>query len=105
VKPPTRSACYTVTRVYLPHRLELLERTSLLEMRLNAVRLDTVTAGYLRYSSDMHMVTAEATHYHVNIPLAGSSNRAAETRSPSLPPRRKRPSSPLVAEQSLPTRA
>jgi AraC-like DNA-binding protein len=61
-----------VTRVFLPHRIRMLQRTSGLDMQLNALELDTVTAGYLRYGPEIHMVTTETSHYHVNIPLCGA---------------------------------
>jgi hypothetical protein len=46
-------------------------------MRLNAVQLGNITAGCLRYGRDVGIVTTEASHDHVNIPLAG----ATESRS------------------------
>ncbi|MDQ3760277.1 MAG: hypothetical protein M3460_00815 [Actinomycetota bacterium] len=67
---------------YLPHRLELLQRSSPLDMQLNAVRLGTVTAGYLRYGSDVRIVTAEVAHYHVNIPLNGGTESRCGAKDP-----------------------
>ncbi|WP_290055617.1 AraC family transcriptional regulator [Amycolatopsis solani] len=60
-----------VTRTYLPHRLELLDRGSGFDMRLNAVRVGAVTAGYLCYGSAVRLGTADAGNYHVNIPVTG----------------------------------
>ncbi|MEA5365260.1 AraC family transcriptional regulator [Amycolatopsis sp., V23-08] len=60
-----------VTRTYLPHRLEVLDRAIGLDMRLNAVRVGAVTAGYLRYGSAVRLGTVDAGDYHVNIPVAG----------------------------------
>ena len=71
-----------VTRLYLTHRLELLHRSARLDMRLNAVRLGAVTAGYLRYGSDVRIVTAEAAHYHINIPLHGDTECWCGAREP-----------------------
>ncbi|VVJ21993.1 Uncharacterised protein [Amycolatopsis camponoti] len=60
-----------VTRTYLPHRLEVLDRGTDLDMRLNAVRMGAVTAGYLRYGSAVRLGTVDAGGYHVNIPVTG----------------------------------
>ncbi|MEV5719076.1 AraC family transcriptional regulator [Amycolatopsis mediterranei] len=60
-----------VTRTYLPHRLEVLERGTDLDMRLNAVRVGAVTAGYLRYGGAVRLATVDAGNYHVNLPITG----------------------------------
>jgi hypothetical protein len=60
-----------VTRLYLPHRLEVLERDTALNMTLNAVRMGAVTVGYFRYGGAVRMVTADASNYHINVPVAG----------------------------------
>ncbi len=60
-----------VTRTYLPHRLEVLDRETGLDMQLNAVRVGAVTAGYLRYGSAVRLGTVDAGGYHVNIPVTG----------------------------------
>jgi AraC-like DNA-binding protein len=61
----------SVTAMFLPHDLRLVDRAGALDMRLNAVRSGPVTAGFLRYGPDLWMRTAEASCYHVNIPLSG----------------------------------
>src|SRR4051794_39379103 len=60
-----------VTAMFLPHDLRLVDCAGALDMRLNAVRSGPVTAGFLRYGPDLWMRTAEASSYHVNIPLSG----------------------------------
>ncbi|GAB3146601.1 AraC family transcriptional regulator [Amycolatopsis stemonae] len=60
-----------VTRTYLPHRLEVLDRPVALDMRLNAVRVGAVTAGYLQYGTAVRLGTVDAGGYHVNIPVRG----------------------------------
>jgi AraC-like DNA-binding protein len=60
-----------VTRVYLPHRLHLLDCDGTLDMRFNAVRMAGVTAGYLRYGRDVRVQTVDTTHLHVDIQLSG----------------------------------
>ena len=64
-----------VTRTYLPHRLEMLDREIDLDMRLNAVRVGAVTVGYLRYGSAVRLGTVDAGNYHVNIPVTGRSEQ------------------------------
>lgn len=61
----------SVTAMFLPHHLRLVDRASALNMRLNAVRSGPVTAGFLRYGPDLWMRTVDAGSYHVNIPLSG----------------------------------
>jgi AraC-like DNA-binding protein len=71
-----------VTRTYLPHRLDVLNRGVRLDMRLNAVRVGAVTAGYLRYGGEVRLITAVASNYHVNIPLVGFSEQRCGTLEP-----------------------
>jgi AraC-like DNA-binding protein len=72
----------TVSEVFLPHRVEVLDRAAVLDMQLNALRLGSVTVGYLRYGPEIRMVTAEASNYHVNIPLSGSTRSRSGRREP-----------------------
>jgi AraC-like DNA-binding protein len=60
-----------VSEVYLPHRLKPLDQSAKLDMSLNAVRFSGVTAGYLRYGSDIDVLTADAVNVHINVPLSG----------------------------------
>ncbi|GAB3887728.1 hypothetical protein GCM10029964_054190 [Kibdelosporangium lantanae] len=64
-------ATEAVQEVFLPHWLDLLEHDSRLDMRLNALKVGGVTAGYLRYGRDLRMVTADATNVHIDLPLTG----------------------------------
>ncbi|WP_147260395.1 AraC family transcriptional regulator [Pseudonocardia hierapolitana] len=68
--------------VYLPHRIDLLDAGSTLDVQLNALRLGSVTAGYVRYGAEIRMVTAEARDYHVNIPLVGRARSRSGRRDP-----------------------
>jgi AraC-like DNA-binding protein len=62
----------TVSKVFTPHRIEVLEDVRHLDVRLNAVRLGGLTAGYLHYGAHVRMVNHEAMDaYFINIPLAG----------------------------------
>ncbi|WP_326954029.1 AraC family transcriptional regulator [Amycolatopsis sp. NBC_01286] len=71
-----------VARTYLPHRIEVLDGAIDLDMRLNAVRLGAVTAGYLRYGSAVRLGTVDAGNYHVNIPVTGRSEQRCGTGEP-----------------------
>jgi AraC-like DNA-binding protein len=61
-----------VTRLYLPHRLDLSAGSGDLDMQLSALTLASVTIGRLGYGRDLRLVTEEAAQFHVNTPLAGS---------------------------------
>ena len=65
-------ALQITTDVFLPHHLQILERSAPLHMKLNALRMGCVTVGYLQYGPEVHMRTAQADHYHVNIALTGA---------------------------------
>jgi AraC-like DNA-binding protein len=55
--------------LYLPVRIVPVHGA--VDMKLDALQLDTVTAGRLSYGHDIRLETAEAEHYHVNVPLSG----------------------------------
>ena len=65
-------ALRVTTDVFLPHHLQVLERSAPLRMELNALRMGCLTAGYLRYGPEMRLRTTQASHYHVNIALTGA---------------------------------
>jgi AraC-like DNA-binding protein len=58
--------------VFLPHHVHVLERAVPLQVKLNALRLESVTAAHLQYGPEVRMRTTRAGHYHVNIALAGA---------------------------------
>jgi AraC-like DNA-binding protein len=60
-----------VSEVYLPNRLDLLDRDKVLDMELAGIRLGAVTAGRLSYGRDLRIVTGETQNFHVNLPLRG----------------------------------
>jgi AraC-like DNA-binding protein len=65
-------ALRVTTDVFLPHHLQVLERSAPLQMKLNTLRMGCLTAGYLRYGPEVGMRTSQAGHYHVNIALTGA---------------------------------
>jgi AraC-like DNA-binding protein len=56
--------------VYLPNRVEPLDSASI-DMQLDAVKVGSTTVGRLSYGADARLTTADATHYHVNVPVCG----------------------------------
>jgi AraC-like DNA-binding protein len=60
-------------RTFLPLRLRPLEplRSAGVDMRLNATQVGGLTVGYVRFGRDVHVDTAEAENYHVNLPVSG----------------------------------
>lgn len=79
----------SVTRVFLPHQIAPTGHETPLDMRLNAVRLGSLTAAYLTYGQEVDMRTTDAFAYHFNMPVEGHARssfgrtsvdaRAAET--------------------------
>jgi len=54
--------------------------TNAVDLKLNVVKVGRVTAGYLRFGSAIRIHTAEATDYHVDIPLTGRAVMRAGSR-------------------------
>ena len=70
-----------IADLYIPNRLELAAGPEPLGMEVTGLRLGALTAGRLTYGRRVHLRTAEATNFHVNIPLRGravSSNGTGE---------------------------
>ena len=42
-----------------------------LELRLDALRLDSATVGLISFGTETRVRTSDATHFHVNLPLQG----------------------------------
>lgn len=59
-----------IAQAYLPNRVDPLGAGPL-ELRLDALKLDSATTGLLRFGTETRVRTTEATHYHVNLPLQG----------------------------------
>lgn len=56
--------------LYLPNRVEPLDAATI-DMRLDAVQVGSTTIGRLSYGADARLTTADAAHYHVNVPVRG----------------------------------
>lgn len=59
-----------VTEAYLPHRL-LTTAGAEIDMKLTSARFGEVTAGLLSYGQTVHLQTADANQFHVNVTVAG----------------------------------
>jgi AraC-like DNA-binding protein len=59
-----------VTEAYLPNRL-LRTTNAEIDMELVSAHLGEVTAGLLSYGQTIHLQTADATQFHVNVTLEG----------------------------------
>lgn len=60
-----------VAELYLPHRLDLSRGSAPLGMEVAGLRLGAPTAGRLTYGRRVRLRTADADHFHVNLPLRG----------------------------------
>lgn len=58
-----------LTELYRP--VQIVPIHGAVDMKLDALQLETMTAGRLSYGHDIRLETAEAEHYHVNVPLSG----------------------------------
>jgi AraC-like DNA-binding protein len=85
---------------FLPLRMRTLERRPItdLDLRLNAIRLGTLTVSYARMGIGLRVDTAEAENYHVNLPLFGGT----DSRSGRLEPVRSTPGRAAVFMPGLP---
>ena len=59
-----------IAEAYLPNRVDRLG-TGPLELRLDALRLDSATVGLISFGTETRILTVEATDYHVNLPVHG----------------------------------
>jgi AraC-like DNA-binding protein len=66
-----REAEAVIAHAYLPNRVERLEAGPL-DLRLDSLQLDSTTAGLISFGVRTRLRTTEATHYHVNVPVAGA---------------------------------
>lgn len=69
-----------ISELYLPNRLELSKGSARLGMEMTGARLGAITVGRLTYGRRVHVRTADAENFHVNIPLRGQvSSRSGAT--------------------------
>ncbi len=87
-RPPDRrhtrdhdEAQQIITEAYLPHRL-LTTAGAAIDMTLSSARFGEVTAGLLSYGQTVHLQTADATQFHVNVTVAGRAASRAGSEDP-----------------------
>jgi AraC-like DNA-binding protein len=71
-----------ISDLYLPNRLDLSRGSAPLGMEVTGVRLGALTVGRLSYGRRVHLRTADAANFHVNIPLRGRVSSRSGTRDP-----------------------
>jgi AraC-like DNA-binding protein len=76
------SARRALSEAYLPMEFWSASASTSLDMSLNVVKVGRVTAGYLQFGDAMHIRTAEAANYHVDIPVAGTARMQAGAHDP-----------------------
>lgn len=67
---------------YLPLDFPSVSTPASVDLQLNVVKVGRITAGYVRFGSAIRIHTAEATDYHVDIPLSGRAIMRAGSRGP-----------------------
>ena len=67
---------------YLPLDFPSASPSAAVDLRLNVVKVGRVTAGYLRFGSAIRIQTADATDYHVDIPVSGRAVMRAGSNGP-----------------------
>ncbi|MGX7681204.1 AraC-like ligand-binding domain-containing protein [Jatrophihabitans sp. DSM 45814] len=60
-----------ISEAFLPVDLVDVSTSTNLSMSLNVIKVGHVTAGYLRLGDAIRVRTADATNYHIDIPVAG----------------------------------
>jgi hypothetical protein len=71
-----------ITELYLPIRLDISKGSAPLGMKVAGLRLGALTAGRLTYGRRVRLRTADAEHFHVNIPLRGRAASRSGTGEP-----------------------
>lgn len=72
---------HIVTQAYLPHRL-LTTADAEIDMKLTSAHFGEVTTGLLSYGKTVHLQTADATQFHVNITVEGRAASRAGNEDP-----------------------
>lgn len=63
--------------VFLPVDFPSARASSRVDLKLNALTVGRVTCGYMRFNDALRLETAEAEHYHIDIPTAGRATMRA----------------------------
>ncbi|KAA9110397.1 AraC family transcriptional regulator [Microbacterium rhizomatis] len=76
------SARQSLSEVFLPVDFASVPASTTFEMHLNALTVGRVTCGYMSFRDAVHIETAEAENYHVDIPTEGRAMMRAGLGSP-----------------------
>jgi AraC-like DNA-binding protein len=66
-----------ISDVFLPVDFPSARASTRLDLQLNALRVGRVTCGYMRFRDALLLETAEAEHYHIDIPTDGRATMRA----------------------------
>ncbi|MET0861633.1 MAG: AraC family transcriptional regulator [Microbacterium sp.] len=68
--------------VFLPVDFPSARASNAMDLKLNALAVGGLTVGYMRFRDAVHIETAEAENFHVDIPMAGRATMRAALGSP-----------------------
>lgn len=68
--------------VFLPVGLHPARKSGTFDMRLNALTVGRLTCGHMLFGNALHIETAEAANYHIDIPTGGRARMRAGLGSP-----------------------
>lgn len=68
--------------VFLPVDFPTARATSIIDMKLNALKVGQLTCGFMRFQDALRLETAEAKDYHIDIPTSGRATMRAALSSP-----------------------
>ncbi len=60
-----------LTAIFLPVDFPAARTSSVIDMKLNALKVGRLTCGYMRFQDAVRLETAEAENYHIDIPTSG----------------------------------
>ncbi|WP_292849656.1 AraC family transcriptional regulator [Microbacterium sp.] len=63
--------------VFLPVDFPSATRSGIVDMQLNALAVGRITCGFMRFGEAVRIHTAEATNYHIDIPVRGRARMRA----------------------------
>ncbi|MCU1411336.1 MAG: Xylulose kinase [Rhodoglobus sp.] len=75
-------ARHVLSGAYLPLCFPSASTSTAVDLRINVVKVGRITAGYLRFGGAIRILTAEATDYHIDIPVTGRAVMRAGSRGP-----------------------
>ena len=71
-----------LTDIFLPVDFPAARASDTIDLKLNALKVGRLTAGYMRFQDAVRLETAEAENYHIDIPISGRAIMRAGLGSP-----------------------